>query len=77
MKLFPLDSRVVRKLEITFNHIDFYITRMRFFDADQNLIAEVGRLRQDTSMKEFVLDEDERIVGFASRVQKQELTDFH
>ncbi len=70
MKLVPLDSRVVKKIEITFNHNEFYTTRMRFFDAELNLIAEVGRIRQDTSIKEFVLDEDERIVGFTSRVQK-------
>ena len=62
---------------MTYNKLDYYLTRLRFFDSNQNIILDIGRERKDTNIKEFVVEEDERILGFVSKVGHQELTDLH
>jgi hypothetical protein len=42
------------------------------------LVKEIGRERKENSdVKEIMLEADERIVGFRAKIGKQELTDFY
>ena len=52
---------------LIFNNDSLALQGLNFFDADDNLILEVGKQDPRFLVKEVLLQENERIVGFESK----------
>ncbi len=59
-----LEGKTVRKIHMY--HNGEFLYGLKFFDQNSLLILEVGKIEQ--TMKEVVLEEDERIIGFKARL---------
>lgn len=61
--LLNLQGKTLRKVQMY--HNSSCLCGMRFYDQNQSLVLEVGRIEE--TMNEVVLEEDERIIGFKAR----------
>ncbi len=76
MKLFMLDlaGKSVRKVEIYHSPCSC-LFGLKFFDQNLALILEVGKCTG--SIKELILEENERIVGFVANKGNNEHSDYY
>ncbi len=62
-----LPDKSIRKVQMAvFNDRDFCLQGLKFFDDKDNLIFEIGKQDKSYLVKEVLLQDDERIVGFES-----------
>ncbi len=62
-----LPDKLIRKvLMAVYNDSGFPLQGLKFFDEKDNLIFEIGKKDERFLVKEVLLQENERIVGFES-----------
>ena len=62
-----LPDKTIRKVKMAvLNDSDFCLQGLKFFDEKDNLIFEIGKKDKSFLLKEVLLQENERIVGFES-----------
>ena len=62
-----LPDKPIRKVQMAvYNDSDFSLQGLKFFDEKNVLIYEIGKHDKSYLVKEVLLKEDERIVGFWS-----------
>ncbi len=62
-----LPDKPIRKVQMAlYNDNNFYLQGLKFFDEKDNLIFEIGKKDKRYLVKEVLLQENERIVGFES-----------
>ncbi len=63
-----LPDKPIRKVQMAvINNSNYYLQGLKFFDEKDNLIFEIGKKDKSYLVKEVLLQENERIVGFESR----------
>ncbi len=68
MSKHTLPDKPIRKVQIVVhNDSNFGLQGLKFFDEKDNLIFEIGKKDESYLVKEVLLQENERIVGFESR----------
>ncbi len=68
MNEYTLPDKPIRKVQmVVYNNSDFCLQGLKFFDKKDNLIFEIGKQDVRYLVKEVLLQENERIVGFESR----------
>jgi hypothetical protein len=62
-----LPEKLIRKVQMALNNSNFCLQGLKFFDEKDNLIFEIGKQDERFLVKEVLLQENERIIGFESR----------
>ncbi len=63
-----LPDKPIRKVQMAvYNNSSLCLQGLKFFDEKDNLIFEIGKQHESYLVKEVLLQENERIVGFESR----------
>ena len=63
-----LPDKPIRKVQMAvYNDSYFSLQGLKFFDEKDNLIFEIGKQHESYLVKEVLLQENERIVGFESK----------
>ncbi len=63
-----LPDKPIRKVQMAVtNSIYFCLQGLKFFDEKDNLILKIGKRHESYLVKEVLLQENERIVGFESK----------
>ena len=68
-----LPDKPIRKVQMMVYDNDFSLQGLKFFDEKNVLIYEIGKHDKSYLVKEVLLKEDERIVGFWSTKWKDGL----
>ncbi len=61
-----LPDRPIRKVQMALFCNDLVLQGLKFFDEKDNLIFEIGKQDESYVVREVLLQENERIVGFES-----------
>ena len=73
-----LPDKPIRKVQmVVYNSSNFYLQGLKFFDEKDNLIFEIGKQHESYLVKEVLLQENERIVGFESKKRWDGLATHH
>ncbi len=73
MSKHTLPDKPIRKVQMAvLKNSDFCLQGLKFFDEKDNLIFEIGKQDKSYLVKEVLLQENERIVGFESKKWRED-----